>query len=75
MEVAGALCLITRRKGDSVAGAKVAGYIHDRDAKTRKLVTDFFGKPEIPDRDHLTTSFDGKLAGNHVLTGTKAKLR
>jgi hypothetical protein len=38
MEIERVHRLIIRQKSDSIAGAKVAGYIHDRDAKARKPI-------------------------------------
>jgi hypothetical protein len=72
MEAEKGRCLILPWKSDRIADAKDAEYVHDRDAKTRKLIAELLGKSEIQDRNHVTKGFDRKLPGNHVLTDVKA---
>jgi hypothetical protein len=75
MEVEGVRRLIVRWKADPAIDAKVAGYVHDRDGKTRKMIAELWQKPEMLDPNHLLKSFDRKLDHHPLLQGLKTKLR
>jgi hypothetical protein len=75
MEVVGVFRMILRWLKDPTSLSKVGAYVHDRDAKTRKLITRIWGKEELLDRNHVTKSFDRKISSIPLLNGIKAKLR
>jgi hypothetical protein len=60
---------------ERTANEKVVGYVHDRDAKTRKLIKDIWNKPEFLDPNHVMKGFDRKLGRETQLRGLKCKLR
>jgi hypothetical protein len=76
MEVEGVRRIITRwQQVYQRANEKVAFYVHDRDAKTRKLISELWNKPELLDPNHVLKGFDRKLGADPGLRGLKTKLR
>jgi hypothetical protein len=76
MEVEGVRRIIQRWENSfQEANEKVVSYVHDRDAKTRKLIRELWNKPELLDPNHVTKGFDRKLGSEPSLRGLKSKLR
>jgi hypothetical protein len=68
--------IVTRWRVDQTLHSKVVAYVHDRDGKTRKLLTKIWpGKREILDLNHVMKPFDRKLNKNQKLNWVKEKLR
>jgi hypothetical protein len=76
MEVEGVRRIIRRwQTHEPATNAKVSAYVHDRDAKTRKLLRELWNKPELLDPNHILKGFERKLGGYSELRGLKSKLR
>jgi hypothetical protein len=76
MAVEGVRRIVSRWRADQTLNSKVVAYVHDRDGKTRKLLTKIWPrKCEILDLNHTMKSFDRKLNKNQKLNGVERKLR
>jgi hypothetical protein len=75
MEVEGLRRIVERWRTDPILDAKVEGYVHDCDAKTRSFMRELWDKPEFLDPNHVLKGFGRKLEHELLRHELKTKLR
>jgi hypothetical protein len=75
MEVEDLRRFVERWHTDRILDAKVDGYVHDCDAKTRSLMCQHCDKPEFLDANHILKGFDHDLHREMLPHRLKTKLR